>query len=61
MPIQFFVHNQNALGHIENATEKPTSGEGDKAVTTQVMHSAAHELDVQRRDICAQLASQAQQ
>jgi hypothetical protein len=21
MPIQFFVHNQNALGHIENATE----------------------------------------
>jgi serine/threonine protein kinase len=32
-----------------------------KAMTTQVMHSGADELEVQRRDICAQHASQAQQ
>jgi hypothetical protein len=30
-------------------------------MTTQVMHSGADELEVQRRDICAQHASQAQQ
>ena len=30
-------------------------------MTTQLMHSGADELEVQRRDICAQHASQAQQ
>ncbi len=30
-------------------------------MTTRVMHSGADELEVQRRDICAQHASQAQQ
>jgi len=32
-----------------------------KTMTTQVMHLGANELEVQRRDICAQHASQAQQ
>jgi len=32
-----------------------------KAITTGVMHSGADELEVRRRDICAQHASQAQQ
>jgi hypothetical protein len=38
----------------------PTSGGGEKAMTTAVMHSGADELEARRRDKCAQHASQAQ-
>src|SRR4029077_10896603 len=41
--------------------ERPTSEEGEKAMTMQVTHPGAVEPRVQRRDICAQHASQAQQ
>jgi hypothetical protein len=40
--------------NIENMTILITG-----AVTTQAMHPGAGELEVQRRDICAQHASQA--
>ena len=40
---------------------KPTSDEGEEGNDDTVMHSGADELEVQRRDICALHASQAQQ
>jgi hypothetical protein len=39
----------------------PGGGKGKKAMTIQVTHSGADELEVQRREICAQHASQARQ
>jgi NAD(P)-dependent dehydrogenase (short-subunit alcohol dehydrogenase family) len=56
-----FVHDHHALGHIENATKSQHATKEEKAMTTQVMHSGADELEVQRRDVCVQHASQAQQ
>ena len=61
VPASVFVQDQHALGHIENATKRQHPTKEKKAMTTQVMHSGADELEVQRRDICAQHASQAQQ
>jgi len=61
IPASVFVHDHHALGHIENATKSQHPTKEKKAMTTQVMHSGADELEVQRRDICAQHASQAQQ
>ena len=55
------VEDHHSLGHIENATKSQHPTKEKKAMTTQVMHSGADELEVQRRDICAQHASQAQQ
>jgi hypothetical protein len=56
-----FVRDHHALGHIENATKRQHPRKEKKAMTTRVMHSGADELEVQRRDICAHHASQAQQ
>src|SRR4030095_2638054 len=56
-----FVQDHQALGHIENATKGQHPTKEKKAMTTQLKHSGADELEVQRRDICAPHASQAQQ
>jgi hypothetical protein len=56
-----FVHDHHALGHIEKATKRQHPTKEKEAMRTQVMHSGADELEVQRRDICAQHASQVQQ
>lgn len=58
-PASVLVYDHHALGHVENAT-RPTFCEVAKASATPVMHSGVDELDVQRRDICVQHASQAQ-
>jgi hypothetical protein len=58
-PESVLVHDHHALGHIEIAT-KPTFCEGRKAVALRVMHPGVGELELQRRYICAQHASQAQ-
>jgi len=50
--------NQGKIEELVCDAKRPTEGE---AMTTQVMHSGADELGVQRRDICAQHASQGQQ
>jgi hypothetical protein len=59
-PALVFEHDL-ALGHIENAMRSQHPANEKEAMTTQGMHSDADELEVQRRDICAQFASQAQQ
>jgi len=61
IPASVFVHDHHALGLIENATKSQHPTKEKKAMTTHVMHSGADELEAQRRDICAQHASQAQQ
>jgi hypothetical protein len=61
IPVSVFVYDHHALGHIENATTSHRPTKEKTAMTTQVMHSGADELEVQRRDICAQHASQEQQ
>src|SRR5437588_12744617 len=53
IPASVFVYDHHALGHIENATKSQHPTKEKKATTTQVMHSGADELEVQRRDICA--------
>jgi hypothetical protein len=46
---------------FENATKSRHSTKDKKAMTTPVLHSGADELEVHRRDLCAQHASQVQQ
>jgi len=61
IPVSVFVQGHHPLGHIENATKSQRPTKEKKAMTTQVMHSRTDELEVQRRDLCAQHASQVQQ
>jgi hypothetical protein len=60
-PASLFVPDRHAPGHIENATKSQHPTKDKKAMTTQVLNSVANELELPRRDICAQHASQVQQ
>jgi hypothetical protein len=46
IPASVFVHDHDALGHIENATKSQHPTKEKKAMTTQVMHSGADELEL---------------